>query len=175
MTDAAAHSSAHPPATAVVEIEDDAPIPMRRAKLEESEMDIAPMIDCTFLLLIFFIVCSHVGQQAQVDLPKARFGVPVPSKLAVVLTVAAGDGDSIRVYKGDGIDDATMINVGTVAEQEDAVAAYVAEHVNEGGDKQHVLIKAARGLKHRDVSRIAKASVRNAEVSQLFIAIMEAH
>jgi biopolymer transport protein ExbD len=170
MSDIAA--SQPPPAA---EVEDDAPVQLKRAKLEDSEMDIAPMIDCTFLLLIFFIVCSHVGQQAQVDLPKAKFGVPVPSKLAVVLTVAAGDGDSIRVFKGDGIDDATLINVGTVAEQEDAVAAYVAEHVNEGGDKQHVLIKAARGLKHRDVSRIAKASVRNAEVSQLFIAIMEAH
>ncbi|MFM7071565.1 MAG: ExbD/TolR family protein [Planctomycetota bacterium] len=166
-------SAAPPPHAA--EFEEEAPAQLKRAKLEESEMDIAPMIDCTFLLLIFFIVCSHVGQQAQVDLPKAKFGVPVPSKLAVVLTVAAGDGDAIRVFKGDGIDDATLINVGTVAEQEDAVAAYVAEHVNEGGDKQHVLIKAARGLKHRDVSRIAKASVRNAEVSQLFIAIMEAH
>lgn len=161
----------HPP----WESEDDAPVELKRAKLEESEMDIAPMIDCTFLLLIFFIVCSHIGQQTQVDLPKAKFGVPVPSKLAVVLTVAAGEGDSVRIYKGDGIDEATLINAGTVAEQEDEVASYVAEHVNEGGDKQHVLIKAAKGLKHRDVSRVAKASVRNAEVSQLFIAIMEGH
>ena len=160
---------------APIEAEDDAPIQLQKAKLEESEMDIAPMIDCTFLLLIFFIVCSHIGQQAQVDLPKAKFGVPVPSKLAVVLTVAEGDGDSVRIYKGDGIDQATLINAGTVAEQEDEVAAYVAEHVNEGGDKSHVLIKAARGLKHREVSRVAKASVRNAEVSQLFIAIMEGH
>lgn len=154
---------------------DEAPAQLQRTKLEESEMDIAPMIDCTFLLLIFFIVCSHIGQQAQVDLPKAKFGVPVPAKLAVVITVAPGDGDAVRIYKGDGMDDATLITAGTVAEQEDEVAAYVAEHVNEGGDKEHVLIKAAGGLKHRDVSRVAKAAVRNAEVTQLFVAVLEGH
>ncbi|MFO0904259.1 MAG: biopolymer transporter ExbD [Pirellulales bacterium] len=153
--------------------DDDGPTELKKTKLEESEMDIAPMIDCTFLLLIFFIVCSHIGQTASVDLPKAKYGVAVPSKLAVVLTVAPGEGDSVRIYKGDGIDDATLITAGTVAEQEDEVAAFVAEHVNEGGDKEHVLIKAAANCKSRDVQRVAKAAVRNAEVTQLFVAIME--
>lgn len=164
-----------PPPNPALDDDDDGPGELKKTKLEESEMDIAPMIDCTFLLLIFFIVCSHIGQTSQVDLPKARYGVPVPSKLAVIITVAPGEGDTVRIYKGDGIDANTLVTATTVAEQEDEVAAFVAEHVNEGGDKEHVLIKAAGGLKSRDVNRIAKAAVRNAEVTQLFVAVMEGH
>lgn len=155
--------------------EDDGPIVLRKSKLEDSEMDIAPMIDCTFLLLIFFIVCSHIGQQAGVDLPQARFGVAVASKASVIITVAPGDGDLARVFKGDSMSDNDLIAGATVAEQEDAVAQYVAETLEaEDSSAQHVLIKAARGLKHREVSRIARAAVRSAEVTQLFVAVMDA-
>ena len=154
--------------------EDDTPIALRKSKLEDSEMDIAPMIDCTFLLLIFFIVCSHVGQNPPVDLPKARYGVPVPSKNSVVLTVAQGDGDSIRVFKSDGLDPAQLIPALSVAEQEEAIAQYVAERMNSNDALEHVLIKAGKGLKHREVTRVARAAVRNVEVRQLFVAVMEA-
>ncbi|MFM7844919.1 MAG: ExbD/TolR family protein, partial [Planctomycetota bacterium] len=72
--------------------EDDGNVSLSKTKLEDAEMDIAPMIDCTFLLLIFFIVCSHIGQNASVDLPKAKYGVAVSAKYSVVLTVAVGEG-----------------------------------------------------------------------------------
>ena len=39
----------------VVDAADDQPV-IRRRQLDDSEMDITPMIDITFLLLIFFLV-----------------------------------------------------------------------------------------------------------------------
>ena len=46
----------------------------RKRSLEEAEMDITPMIDCTFLLLIFFLVTSKMKPELAVDLPKAKHG-----------------------------------------------------------------------------------------------------
>ena len=44
----------------------------RRRGSEEPKMDITPMIDVTFLLLIFFIVASRLDTQMVVDLAKAH-------------------------------------------------------------------------------------------------------
>ena len=40
----------------------------------KTELSITPMIDVTFLLLVFFLVCSKVATQDAVDLPPARYG-----------------------------------------------------------------------------------------------------
>jgi len=161
------------PAPVIDDDDDDSGGMLKKSQLIDSEMDIAPMIDCTFLLLIFFIVCSHIGQSAAVDLPKARYGVPVPSKNSVVLTVAQGDGEVARVFRGDGLDPKNLIAAATVAEQEEAVAQYVAERMASDDALEHVLIKAARQMKHREVVRVARAAVRNTEVNQLYVAVME--
>jgi biopolymer transport protein ExbD len=153
--------------------EDDGGMTLSKTKLEDAEMDIAPMIDCTFLLLIFFIVCSHIGQNASVDLPKAKYGVAVSAKYSVILTVAVGEGDMARVYQGDGLDESKLIPGGTIAEQEDAIAQYVQDALANNTDLKSVLIKGARNLKHREVSRVCKAAMRNVELSSLYVAVME--
>ena len=61
--------------TTIPEFEDldERPEPMRpRDSLEDTEMDITPMIDITFLLLIFFIVSSKMDPSANVPLPAAK-------------------------------------------------------------------------------------------------------
>jgi biopolymer transport protein ExbD len=153
--------------------EEDGDIALSKTKLEDAEMDIAPMIDCTFLLLIFFIVCSHIGQNAAVDLPKAKYGVAVSAKFSVILTVAVGEGDMARVYQGDGIDESKVVPGSTIAEQEDAIAQYVQDAMANNTDLKNVLIKGARNLKHREVSRVCRAAMRNVELSSLYVAVME--
>ncbi|MFM8250019.1 MAG: ExbD/TolR family protein [Planctomycetota bacterium] len=153
--------------------EDDGNVSLSKTKLEDAEMDIAPMIDCTFLLLIFFIVCSHIGQSAGVDLPKAKYGVAVSAKYSVILTVAVGEGDMARVYQGDGLDESKVVPGATIAEQEDAIAQYVQDAMANNSDLKNVLIKGARNLKHREVSRVCRAAVRNVELSNLYVAVME--
>jgi len=59
----------------------------RRQIVEETEMDITPMIDVTFLLLIFFILTNNASKTSAVELPKSRNNIPVNSKESVVLTI----------------------------------------------------------------------------------------
>ncbi|ADB17384.1 Biopolymer transport protein ExbD/TolR [Pirellula staleyi DSM 6068] len=143
-----------------------------RRKVEEAEMDITPMIDCTFLLLIFFLVSSKMQAGEAIDLPPARHGSVAIVKESVILTVTKGPGEIANVYKGDGTTPANLIDGSTIAGQEAAIQAYVEEQVALDPLKVNVLIKAEKGLKHRDVTRVARAAGQ-AEVPQLYVAVLE--
>jgi biopolymer transport protein ExbD len=54
----------------------------------DDEIDITPMIDCVFLLLIFFMVTSTM-QQSQERLPAAKHGVGAQSRETMVVTILA--------------------------------------------------------------------------------------
>jgi biopolymer transport protein ExbD len=148
------------------------PVLMRRRKLEEADMDITPMIDMTFLLLIFFIVTSKMGPKSGIELPPAKHGTAAVEKNNVILTI--GPGDTIaRVYRGESVDPTDAFPSANAEDQENEVIAYIESQVNDsGGSKTGVLVYAAKGLKHREVARIAKA-VGRAEVENLFVGIVE--
>jgi len=145
----------------------------RKRPLAEAEMDITPMIDCTFLLLIFFLVTSRMKAQAPLELPKARHGAVVSERDAVILTVVKGSGELSQVFRGNSTSPNDRIQGDNAAEQEDAVTRYVEQQANSAPPKHHVLIKAEKGLKHRDVARVQRAAGR-AEVEQLYVAVVEA-
>jgi len=73
----------------------------RRKVVEETEMDITPMIDVTFLLLIFFILTNNASKTTQVVLPKTNNSMAVNRKESVVLTIFKSD-DAPQVYLSDG-------------------------------------------------------------------------
>jgi biopolymer transport protein ExbD len=73
----------------------------RRKIVEETEMDITPMIDVTFLLLIFFILTNNASKTTAVTLPVTRNNLPVNSKESVVLTIFKADKDP-QVYLSNG-------------------------------------------------------------------------
>jgi biopolymer transport protein ExbD len=144
----------------------------RKRSMEEAEMDITPMIDCTFLLLIFFLVTSKMKPELPVDLPKAKHGAVVVEQSSIILTMAQ-DGETVSVYRGNSTAPADLIEGTNPLEQEDLIAQYVEEESRRASPpKKYVIIKAARGLKHREVSRIQRAAGR-AEVEQLYVAILE--
>jgi biopolymer transport protein ExbD len=148
--------------------------PLLRSKTyDESEMDITPMIDITFLLLIFFIVASKMDSAADVSLPPARYGMPVVEKSSVIITLGAGENGKAIVYAGDGVASDRMVPGDDVEEQEAQIAAYVEEQIAEDTTKTNVLIKAEKGIKHREVNRITKAATRSENVQQLYVAVME--
>ena len=53
----------------------------------EADLDITPMIDVVFLLLIFFMVTSTMQSKRERDVPPAKHGVGVDSSIATVLTI----------------------------------------------------------------------------------------
>jgi biopolymer transport protein ExbD len=147
--------------------------PLIRSKtFEETEMDITSMIDLTFLLLIFFLVAGKMDPSGALKLPPARYGMPVVEKSSIIVTLAAGEDGKAIVYCGNGIVDKNRVSGSDLADQEEKVAGYVEEQFLTG-TKQNVLIKAAKGVKTRDVTRIAKAATRNESVQQLYVAVTE--
>ena len=66
------------------------PISVSNREREEGDLDITPMIDITFLLLIFFLVSSKMDQDAAVDLPPAKNGMGVVNNQAVLLILRKG-------------------------------------------------------------------------------------
>ena len=90
----------------------------------------------------------------------------------VTIDKTEGDGPA-AVYKGDGAEPSNLINASDLETLESELEEYVADALLEDSRKQYVIIKAARGVKHRDVSRVAKSVSRVAEVQQLHVAVME--
>ena len=83
----------------------------RKRRGDDDEMDITPMIDITFLLLIFFLVASKMDEAAALKLPPARHGLPVGARNAVVISVTQGgpDGGAL-IYKGENLKAGDLFN-----------------------------------------------------------------
>jgi len=128
-------------------------IRLRKPYRESDEIDMTPMIDCVFLLLIFFLVHSALTSiNAAVELPPAQYGTAADMKQAVVLTMVAREGaQAPEVYLGD----PDLQQKTNLLDSE----AKVLEAIRQGRDegKEAVMVRAERTLKHRDVSKVAAA------------------
>jgi biopolymer transport protein ExbD len=153
-----------------VDVVDDQPLIKRRA-LEDNEMDITPMIDITFLLLIFFLVAGKLDQQTPVELPPARHGTAVSVKGSVTITLTQGDAEQANVYLGDGANPASLVDGRDPLAQEAAIVRYLEEQLASGEAKEHVVIKAEGAVKHRDVARVSAAVGKVSR--ELYVAVME--
>ena len=163
--------------TLPVEIEDDDDRPESlkpRRQLEDTEMDITPMIDITFLLLIFFIVASKMDESANIPLPPATIGTPVLVKQSVILTVGPGADDATAaIFKGDGTEPKNQLDSSDITALENEIEAYVEEETGKDPSKNYVLIKGATGVRHKHISTTAKAAARVAQITNMAWAIME--
>ena len=67
-------------------------MPRRKSTYEEDEMNLTPLIDCVFLLLIFFMVTTVFKQpySMKVDLPEASQAQVVEEKKLVATITADG-------------------------------------------------------------------------------------
>ena len=106
-------------------------------------MDITPMIDMVFLLLIFFLVASKIDQATSVKLPPARRGVAVAQENAIIVIVKKGSGDSVVVARRDGTPFSTDLET-----QEEEIGAYV-----EAGLAGSAAVRTADGHDHREGRR----------------------
>jgi len=155
---------------ALVDAASESPLGARKRPQEDTEMDITPMIDCTFLLLIFFTVTSTPDAQTALNLAPAKYGVGISQRDSVIISIADnGESQPASVYLADG-------KVGeplpaAPADQEAAIRKAVEEGLAEG--KQEVLIKAEQGVLHRDVARVAAAAGGVSDTIKLNLAVME--
>ena len=146
-------------------------MPRRNIVAADEGMDITPMIDITFLLLIFFIVASKMDTGTDVILPTARNGVAVTIDNSSVLTMLGGDPDFVDVYRGHD-NDLRRIDAIDPIVQEQLIGEYVESQLNTEPPKRQVIIRADKDVKHREVSRILRAVGRVAGVSA-YVAVLE--
>jgi len=132
-------------------------------------MDITPMIDITFLLLIFFLVTSRPDESTRIDLPEARYGRGVSQRESITFSVLQGGLDLAPVFLGDGRDPENQID-GDARKQADRIEAEVRKALNEG--HANVIIKAEKGVPHREVARVSGAASR-VEGIRLHFAVLE--
>jgi biopolymer transport protein ExbD len=137
-------------------LEDDAATVLPRNPLpNDNNLDMTPMIDVTFLLLIFFLVSSVPDVRAALDLPQAEHGVGVGKRAALVISIAQpADEGGIAVYLSD-LKSGEPLS-GTRDAQEIAVRRAV-ETAFAAGTNQ-VLVQAERRVRHRDVARLVRAA-----------------
>ncbi len=135
----------------------------------DADLDITPMIDITFLLLIYFLVAAIPDRNAALDLPQARYGTGVPRTESAILTVGLGGMAGAPVFLGDGKDPARQLPSDSRS-QSDRIEAFVRRKFK--GGSPHVLIKADKGVPHGDVARVTAAASR-VEGIQIHFAIQE--
>jgi biopolymer transport protein ExbD len=159
-----------PASNALADVANASPIGIRKRPKEDAEMDITPMIDCTFLLLIFFTVTSTPDAQTALDLAPAKYGVGVSQRDSIIISLAdGGEAQPAAVYLADGKVGEPL--KGAPADQEAEIRKAVEAGLAEG--KKDILIKAEKGVLTRDVSRIAAAAGGVSEELRLNLAVME--
>ena len=111
---------------------------------DDADLDITPMIDVVFLLLIFFMVTSTMQGTPDLDIPPAKHGTGVDTKTSVEITInAPASPGEVPVFMHDGKEV-------TVAE----ITTIIAEGFQ--ADKDRVIIMADREVPTGFVSEIAK-------------------
>jgi biopolymer transport protein ExbD len=127
------------------------PVLMPERPPMDDEMDITPMIDLTFLLLIFFILTSKMTGEKTYDVPPAKNGSKVNTKECVSILVTRGAGETAIVARGDG---------SVFAEDPELQAAEITEYILlelESGRKTEVLIRAEGNVTSGQMKKVKQA------------------
>jgi biopolymer transport protein TolR len=134
--------------------------PFARKRVTSGDLDMTPMIDCTFLLLIFFMVSSTMQSTPDIDLPVAAHSIGVDTDGAVILTVfTGGPQNPPRIVLGDGTGEEAAV---------EEVRGHVAEAVAAG--KTKIVIKAEGDVTHGFIGEVARAVVA-VEGAELYMGV----
>ena len=127
---------------------------------DDADLDITPMIDVTFLLLIFFMVTSTMQATQDLDLPPARVGLGADKTKAVEFMVRAPESKGGKP---------TILIDGRESTLDEVRAA-----VQDGlrAEKTGVILKADREVPHGFMVELEKA-VTEEEGVFLFIGVKD--
>ncbi len=150
--------------------DDDEPALPRR-KIDDDEMDITPMIDITFLLLIFFVVCSKMDPTQMGKIPEATNGIAVSAKQSAVVFIEPAGKDKVILKRIDGTE---------FSEDEETQTSELIEYITKelkatiGAEKTHVMIMGDGEVRVGEITRVQKI-IGDAftEIESTYIAVKE--
>ena len=126
----------------------------------EDEINMAPMIDMVFLLLIFFMVASHLTKldRKQVNLPVAnRSSAPESTLDRQIITIRSLDqtGEQVEIFMN-----LKQVDV-------DFVKTYVENLILENKDAE-VYLRADRYAKHKHIKEVMAACAKGGIANVIF-------
>ncbi len=143
-----------------------------RRSLGDSEMDITPMIDIVFLLLIFFLVASKMDEAATVKLPPARRGIDVARENAIVVIIKKNEAGDPVVARRDG-----SLFSSDLRQQELEIGEYIDAGLTGSPPfdrpMEEIIVKAQGDVREGDVARVAEAIGKVTDTPLLNYAVME--
>lgn len=110
----------------------------------EEEIDVAPLIDCTFILLMYFIVLQALSPRMDANVPAAEHGAAMKT-----------DGASIITIKINKETQQPSINYNDKEGTLQGVTTFVAEGLRQ--QRVNVVIMADREVPHGLVQKVLKA------------------
>ncbi|WP_164103226.1 ExbD/TolR family protein [Candidatus Laterigemmans baculatus] len=125
------------------------PLELAAKKRVDDEIDITPMIDIVFLLLIFFVVASKMDPTQTAAVPAATHGTSVSSKDSAVIFMRRGGGDQAEVLRGD---------ESPFSDDEEAQRSEIVDYVTQQLDlgKQQVMILGEKDVSVGEVARVQR-------------------
>jgi len=143
--------------------DDDEPLPGKRHKAPNNEIDVAPLIDVSFLLLMFFMVQQAMNPRPDADVPKAKHGTATDKKTSMVISIKNIKGlKQPKIVLGDG-----KGPEGSFA----TIPAFVQSGLKL--QKSDVIVQADRDTPHGFVQQVIKA-VNKVEGARVSIAVQDA-
>ncbi len=140
--------------------------------MEDAEMDITPLIDIVFLLLIFFLVSSKMDEAAAVKLPPARRGIDIAQENAIIVIVKKNELGDIVVSRRDGSAFAADLE-----QQETEIEEYVDAGLTGSAPferpMESIILKAQGDVREGDVARVAEAIGKISDIPVLNYAVLE--
>jgi len=129
--------------------DDDEPMGLTRRPFDDGESDITPMIDMTFLLLIYFVVTSTMDPTKIGLIPKATAGENVAAKESAVLFLSVGKADKATVTSFEGkefsSEEETQIR---------EIVEYVTEELDQG--KKQVMLFGDEDVRVGEITRVQR-------------------
>jgi biopolymer transport protein ExbD len=129
--------------------DDDEPVALARRPFDDSESDITPMIDMTFLLLIFFVVTSTMDPAQIGKIPKAINGLNIPAEESAVLFLKVGAADKAVISTLEGQEFSPDEET-----QTSEIVEYITDQLDQGKKASHA-VRRRRLEGWRDDSRSA--------------------
>ena len=142
-------------------------VDMGGARTDDEEMDITPMIDITFLLLIFFVVCSKMDPSQTTNLPLADNGMAISAKDSAVVVMKRGTGEKAELQTLDGVSFPSDLDA-----QTEAITKHITRERENG--KQKIMLMCEKDVRSGEVTRIQRMlATAFEEVQTTYIAVKE--
>ena len=132
---------------------------------EEAEIDMTPMIDVTFQLLIFFMLTNHLANPAPIQTPEAVYGrgIDAAGRQSIILD------EQGHYYLGD------VVSPANSSPSLDALAGEVARSASASDHALDVIVSAHKKAKYVQIKQLVERLGKISNLGKVMLGVTEKH